>query len=176
MPRAQLRTKAVGVGPKEPGRRQIEEASTSVCFTTDRSHRHLERTLSSARNQHMELCSGARVSRLDRSSSTAVHAMTRFAPTDQEGEACAREVEARLQGSSYLALRSIQCVCRDRVVTLRGCLPTHYHRQLVLQIVTETVGSHATHDEIEVIPPLRREPPGKAVSRGSVASRPSRGN
>lgn len=36
----------------------------------------------------------------------------------------------RLGQSPYFALRGIECVCRDGVVTLRRCLPSHYLKQI----------------------------------------------
>ncbi len=98
----------------------------------------------------------------------AAKALTRFAPPDQEHELVARAIEGRLRSSSYLALRSIHSVFRDGVVTLQGCLPTYYLKQLVFQIVTEVAGSHAISDQIEVISPLHHELIGTKAGRGAT--------
>jgi hypothetical protein len=68
----------------------------------------------------------------------------------------------RLQRSSYLALRNIRCICRDGVIILRGSLPTHYLKQLLLEIVAEIAGGYAIENEIGVIGPGQREPIGRA--------------
>jgi hypothetical protein len=64
----------------------------------------------------------------------------------------------RLQRSSYLALRNIRCVCRNGAIVLRGCLPTHYLKQILLEIVAEIAGGYAIENEIGVIGPGHRRP------------------
>jgi hypothetical protein len=82
--------------------------------------------------------------------------------------ACRETEEAinrQLQRSSYLALRDIRCVCRNGVIALKGCLPTHYLKQLLLEIVAEIAGDCAIESEIEVIGPAQRPPTGHERSR-----------
>jgi osmotically-inducible protein OsmY len=71
-------------------------------------------------------------------------------------------VNLRLQHSSYLALRNVRCVCRNGAVVLRGCLPTHYLKQLLFQIVAEIAGGYTIENEIGVTGPGRPEPIGRA--------------
>jgi osmotically-inducible protein OsmY len=59
-------------------------------------------------------------------------------------------LKRRLQGSSYLALRNIECVFHDGVVTVQGCVPTYYLKQLAQEIVTEIAGVRVSRNQIEV--------------------------
>jgi CheY-like chemotaxis protein len=63
--------------------------------------------------------------------------------------------ESRLRGHSYLALRHVSCVYRDGVLTLRGCLPTYYLKQLAQTAVAPIDGVERIDNEIEVIGSLR---------------------
>ncbi len=91
----------------------------------------------------------------NRSGPRTAAAPLRSSPPAQKREDIAHEIEDRLRGSSYLALRNIHCVCHAGAVTLQGRLPTYYLKQLVLQIVSEVAGSRATHDQIDVLTPER---------------------
>jgi osmotically-inducible protein OsmY len=59
-------------------------------------------------------------------------------------------VECRLRGSPYLALRDIGCDYCDGVLTLRGCLPTYYLKQMAQEVGAGVEGVRAITNEIEV--------------------------
>ena len=65
--------------------------------------------------------------------------------------------EGHLRRSSYLALRDIGCTCREGVVTLRGCLPTYYLKQIAQHVVTELEGVCGIINQIEVLAPSGRD-------------------
>jgi osmotically-inducible protein OsmY len=60
-------------------------------------------------------------------------------------------VECRLRGSPYLALRDVGCAYRDGVLTLRGCLPTYYLKQMAQEVSAVVEGVRSIANEIEVI-------------------------
>ena len=60
-------------------------------------------------------------------------------------------VESRLRRSGHLALRDIGCACREGVVTLRGCLPTYYLKQIAQHVVAEIEGVRGIINQIEVL-------------------------
>ena len=66
-------------------------------------------------------------------------------------------VECRLRGSPYLALRDVGCAYRDGVLTLRGCLPTYYLKQMAQTAVARMEGVQRIVNEIVVIASVRRE-------------------
>jgi len=70
---------------------------------------------------------------------------------DRVGEAA----RGRLRGSAYSALREVDCVHRDGVLTLRGRLPSHYLKQLAQVSVTDLAGVRAVANHIEVTTPSR---------------------
>ena len=85
-----------------------------------------------------------------------------FAPANRERRAAttgttARErrieeaAEGRLRRSSYLALRDIDCMSCEGVVTLRGCLPTYYLKQIAQHVVAELEGVCGISNQIEVL-------------------------
>jgi osmotically-inducible protein OsmY len=59
--------------------------------------------------------------------------------------------ERALRGSPYLALRNVICECRDGVLTLRGCLPTYYLKQVAQAMVVRVDGVRQVVNEIQVI-------------------------
>jgi osmotically-inducible protein OsmY len=63
----------------------------------------------------------------------------------------------RLGQSPYSALRSIDWVCRDGVATLRGCLPSHYLKQIAQETVARIDGLTAVVNDIEVMAPRASE-------------------
>jgi hypothetical protein len=94
---------------------------------------------------------------------------------DPQHEMMSPEIEEalnlRLQRSSYLALRNVHCVCRNGAVVLRGCLPTHYLKQLLLEMVAEIAGGYPIENEVGVTGPGHRQPTGRegSGSRGPHA-------
>jgi CheY-like chemotaxis protein len=59
--------------------------------------------------------------------------------------------ENRLRGHPYLALRHLACSYHDGVLTLRGCLPTYYLKQLAQSAVAMIDGVKQINNEIEVV-------------------------
>jgi CheY-like chemotaxis protein len=58
--------------------------------------------------------------------------------------------EAALRGHQYLALRRVSCEYRDGVLTLRGCLPSYYLKQLAQASVAGIQGVQRVRNEIAV--------------------------
>jgi osmotically-inducible protein OsmY len=59
--------------------------------------------------------------------------------------------ERALRSSPYLALRNVTCDCRDGVLTLRGCLPTYYLKQVAQAVVARLEGVRQVVNEIQVV-------------------------
>ncbi len=62
----------------------------------------------------------------------------------------AREATARLRDSPYLALKAVSCEFREGVLTLRGCLPTYYFKQMAQTAVAGLEGVVSVDNQIEV--------------------------
>jgi hypothetical protein len=58
--------------------------------------------------------------------------------------------ERALRNSPYLALRNVACDCRGGVLTLRGCLPTYYLKQVAQAVVARIDGVRQVVNDIEV--------------------------
>jgi len=58
--------------------------------------------------------------------------------------------ERALRNSPYLSLRNIVCEYRDGVLTLRGCLPSYYLKQVAQAVACSTEGVQRVINEIEV--------------------------
>ncbi len=66
--------------------------------------------------------------------------------------------EERLRSNPYLALKNISCEYKEGILTLRGCLPTYYLRQMAQAAVAGLEGVQTVIDCIEVVPPALRGP------------------
>jgi len=66
----------------------------------------------------------------------------------------------RLRDSAYFALRDIDCVHQDGVLTLRGRLPSYYLKQMAQASVSQIAGVRAVANQIEVT---------NLIPRGAVA-------
>ncbi len=64
--------------------------------------------------------------------------------------------ETRLRSNSYLALKNVSCEFREGVLTLRGCLPSYYLKQMAQTAVARMDGVDRVVNEIEVISSQRR--------------------
>ncbi len=71
------------------------------------------------------------------------------APVDPQD--LSEAAENRLRGNPYLALKNISCECRAGVLTLRGCLPSYYLKQIAQSAVAHLKGVHGINNEIEVV-------------------------
>ncbi len=65
--------------------------------------------------------------------------------------------ERALRNSPYLALRNVTCECRDGVLSLRGCLPTYYLKQVAQAVVAPVDGVRQVVNDIEVVCGAMRE-------------------
>jgi hypothetical protein len=68
------------------------------------------------------------------------------APDPQPGELA----ESRLRRSGYSALQNLSCDFRAGVLTLRGCLPTYYLKQVALALIATVEGVQQIEDRVEV--------------------------
>jgi osmotically-inducible protein OsmY len=64
----------------------------------------------------------------------------------------AEYAESRLRGNSYLALKNICCKYQDGILTLRGCLPSYYLKQVAQTAVAHIEGVRRVVNEIVVTP------------------------
>jgi osmotically-inducible protein OsmY len=64
-------------------------------------------------------------------------------------------VENRLLGHTYLALKNISCEYHEGVLTLRGCLPSYYLKQVAQTAVAQVDGVQELVNLIDVVPSLR---------------------
>jgi CheY-like chemotaxis protein len=78
--------------------------------------------------------------------------------------------ENRLRGNPYLALKNISCDCREGVLTLRGCLPSYYLKQIAQSAVAHLEGVHGINNEIEVV---GRQGVAAVAARAPAATSPA---
>jgi hypothetical protein len=58
--------------------------------------------------------------------------------------------ERALRSSPYLVLRNVACQHHDGVLTLRGCLPSYYLKQVAQAVVAPIEGVRLVVNEIQV--------------------------
>jgi len=68
----------------------------------------------------------------------------------------AEGAENCLRSNPYLALKNVSCLYHEGVLTLRGCLPTYYLKQMAQAAVARVDGVQRIVNEIEVIANSRR--------------------
>jgi osmotically-inducible protein OsmY len=73
-------------------------------------------------------------------------------PTD-----LAEWAEGRLRSNAYLALKNISCEVEDGVLTLRGCLPSYYLKQVAQETLAPLEGLAQIDNQIAVVAPGPRE-------------------
>lgn len=83
---------------------------------------------------------------------TGLSTALRPAPAQQIAEGA----ENCLRHNSYLALKNVHCECAGGVLTLRGCLPTYYLKQMAQALVARLEGVQRIVNEIEVVAVARR--------------------
>jgi hypothetical protein len=76
-------------------------------------------------------------------------------PLFKSPEAVADRAEGCLRGNAYLALKNVSCDYREGVLTLRGCLPTYYLKQIAQTAVGGLDGVQKIVNLIQVVPPSR---------------------
>src|SRR5437588_10080503 len=69
----------------------------------------------------------------------------------EESTELAEWAETRLRGNSYLALKNISCEFHDGVLTLRGCLPSYYLKQVAQETVALVAGVEQVVNQIAVV-------------------------
>jgi osmotically-inducible protein OsmY len=63
----------------------------------------------------------------------------------------AEGAETCLRGNPYLALKNVSCDYHEGVLTLRGCLPSYYLKQMAQTAVSRVAGEAQIVNQIEVI-------------------------
>jgi osmotically-inducible protein OsmY len=63
----------------------------------------------------------------------------------------AEGAELQLRNNPYRALQNISCEYHEGVLTLRGCLPTWYLKQLAQTVVAHLAGVERIVNQIQVI-------------------------
>lgn len=63
----------------------------------------------------------------------------------------AEGAESCLRGNPYLALKNVSCEYCEGVLTLRGCLPSYYLKQMAQAAVSRVAGGARIVNQIEVI-------------------------
>jgi osmotically-inducible protein OsmY len=69
----------------------------------------------------------------------------------------AERAESRLRSNPYLALKNVSCEYCEGVLTLRGCLPTYYLKQIAQTAVARLDGVERIVNDIEVVSPASRK-------------------
>lgn len=75
-------------------------------------------------------------------------------PNESARPRAAEVAESRLCGSGYPTLRNVRCEHEGSTLTLRGCLPTYYLKQVALAAVIGVESVERIVDEIEVRAPI----------------------
>ena len=70
---------------------------------------------------------------------------------DELQQAVARTAESRLRSNPYLALKTVSCQYSDGMLTLRGCLPSFYLKQMAQCVVGDVEGVRQVNNQIEVV-------------------------
>jgi osmotically-inducible protein OsmY len=79
-----------------------------------------------------------------------------LAPRPTRSVGVVEGAETRLRGNSYLALKNVSCEYFEGVLTLRGCVPSYYLKQMAQTAVARLDGVDRIVNEIEVISAPRR--------------------
>lgn len=72
-------------------------------------------------------------------------------PPTSNDSAVTEAAESHLRQHSYLALKNISCECRHGQLTLRGCVPSFYLKQIAQTVVAQIDGIAGIRNEIEVV-------------------------
>jgi osmotically-inducible protein OsmY len=80
------------------------------------------------------------------------------APSTVRPQAVLEQAENCLRRNSYVALKNISCDYEEGVLTLRGCLPSYYLKQVAQTTVARLAGVERIVNQIEVIAPNPRAP------------------
>jgi hypothetical protein len=77
-------------------------------------------------------------------------------PRPESSQRVVEGAERCLRCNSYLALKNVSCEYHEGVLTLRGCLPSYYLKQIAQTAVLRVAGVERINNEIEVIATSRR--------------------
>jgi osmotically-inducible protein OsmY len=80
-----------------------------------------------------------------------------LSPRQAQSQGIVEGAENRLRCNPYLALKNVSCEYREGVLTLRGCLPSYYLKQMAQTAVAHLDGVRQVVNEIEVVAAGRRE-------------------
>jgi len=72
------------------------------------------------------------------------------APRPAPPPGIAEGAESCLRGNPYLALKNVSCEYHEGVLTLRGCLPSYYLKQMAQAAVSRVAGVARIVNQIEV--------------------------
>jgi hypothetical protein len=72
-------------------------------------------------------------------------------PRPLSTQGIAEGAEIQLRSNSYLALKNVSCEYSEGTLTLRGCLPSYYLKQMAQTAVARIDGVKRIVNEIEVI-------------------------
>jgi len=66
------------------------------------------------------------------------------------------QAESQLLRNPYLALKNVSCEYNEGTLTLHGCLPTYYLKQVAQTAVGRLHGVERIVNQIVVVPEVRR--------------------
>jgi osmotically-inducible protein OsmY len=72
-------------------------------------------------------------------------------PRPAQPQGLVEGAESCLRGNPYLALKNVSCDYHEGVLTLRGCLPSYYLKQMAQAAVSRVAGAARIVNQIEVI-------------------------
>jgi len=72
-------------------------------------------------------------------------------PTQRTEQHIVEKAENRLRSNPYLALKNVSCECHAGVLTLRGCLPTYFLKQMAQTAVDRLEGVQRIVNDIQVV-------------------------
>jgi osmotically-inducible protein OsmY len=78
-------------------------------------------------------------------------------PCQTETVPVAERAGNQLLRNPYLALKNVKCEYQEGVLTLRGCLPSYYLKQVAQTAVAQLDGVRQIVNLIQVVPPTPRE-------------------
>ena len=81
-----------------------------------------------------------------------------IAPSAAVPQAVVEQAETSLRRNSYVALKNISCAYQEGILTLRGCLPSYYLKQVAQTTVSRLAGVERIVNQIEVVAPNPRVP------------------
>ena len=72
-------------------------------------------------------------------------------PSGNQVAEVVERAESELRRNAYVALKNIGCEYHEGVLTLHGCLPTYYLKQVAQAVVAPIEGVRRVVNEIEVV-------------------------